>query len=145
MFFSKPLFDAIKMSASFNAIILHEQYNDKISSVLKELVTSKPEKNVKEIFIAANISDCSTLPDTDKLSTSFINFISSTEQTTSDAFKGDVNDDGVINTKDFVVLRKYILNALDTNDAFSTENADLNSNNSIDIMDLRRLIKILSK
>ncbi len=143
--FSKPLFDAIKMSASFNAIILHEQYNDKISSVLKELVTSKPEKNVKEIFIAANISDCSTLLDSDKLSTSFINFISSTEQTTSDAFKGDVNDDGVINTKDFVVLRKYILNALDTNDAFSTENADLNSNNSIDIMDLRRLIKILSK
>ncbi len=143
--FSKPLFDTIKMSTSFDAIILHEQYNDKISSILKELVTSTPNQNVKKILNTANISDCATITDTDKLSASFINFISNTDSTTSEALKGDVNDDGVINTKDFIVLHKFILNALETSDTFSKENADLNSNNSIDIMDLRRLITLLSK
>ena len=143
--FSKPLFDTIKMSTSFDAIILHEQYNDKISSILKELVTSTPDQNVKKILNTANISDCATITDTDKLSASFINFISNTDSTTSEALKGDVNDDGVINTKDFIVLQKFILNALETSDTFSKENADLNSNGSIDIMDLRRMITLLSQ
>lgn len=54
--------------------------------------------------------------------------------------KGDVNDDGKINIKDYVKLQKYILN----NDiTINTDNADMNGDGKVNITDALLLKKIL--
>lgn len=56
--------------------------------------------------------------------------------------KGDVNDDGVMNTADLVMLQKYILGA---GKLINSVNADINEDGNIDVFDVVGLRKLLIK
>ena len=56
--------------------------------------------------------------------------------------KGDVNDDGAMNTADLVMLQKYILGA---GKLTNSSNADINEDGNIDVFDVVGLRKLLIK
>ena len=58
---------------------------------------------------------------------------------------GDVDDNGVFNAADLVVLRKNLLGVDELVSDYATKNADANSDGKVDVRDLVRLKKDFSK
>ena len=59
-----------------------------------------------------------------------------------DTVRGDVNGDGVINTKDIVMMKKYLLGEEKNID---TDGADLNGDQKINVVDMLYLTGVLTE
>jgi hypothetical protein len=80
--------------------------------------------------------------------TSEITTTSDTEATTTatviekDVVKGDANDDGSIEANDLLLVKKYVLQMIDST-ALNTTNADVNGDkevNSVDVLQLKKYL-----
>lgn len=62
----------------------------------------------------------------------------------AEKMRGDINSDGVVNTKDLLLLRKSMANLIDLSDEERVQ-ADCNNDNELDIKDINAMISYLLK
>lgn len=137
--FTLPLSSSISISSILNSL-QYWNITDKSQSlaILNNFLKASPSSKTIELLKENNMKSCF---DSDNLSASIESFKSIIDNSFSETGinkKGDVNIDGIINASDILTLKKYLLKHNDFSD-FSHKNADINSDDSINIFDLKRL------
>ena len=72
----------------------------------------------------------------------FLSFVlTAATASTQDIIKGDANNDKTVDSKDVTVVKNHILNQATGNFVF--QNADVNSDGSVDVDDMNLIINIM--
>lgn len=100
-------------------------------------------------IIRDNLSSCFDSGYIEQLSEKYKLYINDIYTVKNTDIAGDANNDGVITAADIVIIKRYILCAVNKSSmesrGYSLKNSDLNSDNKINILDLQKLYRLLLK
>jgi len=131
-------YDVIKTSESGTA-----------GKILNDFLTSSNGTTISGLLKNNNLSSCFDSGYIEQLSEKYKLYINDIYTVKNTDIAGDANNDGVITAADIVIIKRYILCAVNKSSmesrGYSLKNSDLNSDNKINILDLQKLYRLLLK
>ena len=145
------------MSDNISSCLRSLQYYDVIKTskagtaekILDSFLTSESSTAISELLKSNNLSSCFDSEYMQLLFEKYKSYINNIYTVKNTDICGDANNDGVITAEDIVIIKKYILCAVNKDDmeskGYSLKNSDLNSDNKINILDLQKLYRLFLK